>query len=491
MRDISSRSEGWGIVLTPRSNKRHALPLRVRLFGYLALFCVFVILILWVLQVALLGNFYRSMTLRRLRGDVRDISASIDLGDDLDIAVYDAAQDSGVCASVYKIKDGRGSTAASAHVKNNCFIHTFLSSDDLARIYSDTKNAGGTLVTGLIGDTENSDGGESMIYSVILDGDGAEYLMLFNTESYPVGATAAMITVQLSLITVLLLLGAAVLAVVISKNITHPVASLSSEAKRLAVGDYDVNFSGSGISEIQNLGDTLKYAASELSKNDRRQKERIANISHDLRTPLTLISGYSEVMRDIPDERTPENMQVVIDESARLSGLVNDILDATKLESGTEQLSTERFSLTDEVEAECRRYSEMLRAKGYTVTYERDGGDAFVMGDKRRVMQAVCNLVNNALNFTGEDKTVHVRQITADGICRTEVIDTGEGISKEDAELIWDRYYRARDRKTKGVPGTGLGLSIVRQVMELHGARYGVTSVPGHGSTFWFEMTLA
>ena len=99
--------------------------------------------------------------------------------------------------------------------------------------------------------------------------------------------------------------------------------------------------------------------------------------------------------------------------------------------------------------------------------------------------------MNNALNFTGEDKTVHVRQITADGICRTEVIDTGEGISKEDAELIWDRYYRARDRKTKGVPGTGLGLSIVRQVMELHGARYGVTSVPGHGSTFWFEMTLA
>ena len=141
--------------MTPRSNKRHALPLRVRLFGYLALFCVFVILILWVLQVALLGNFYRSMTLRRLRGDVRDISASIDLGDDLDIAVYDAAQDSGVCASVYKIKDGRGSTAASAHVKNNCFIHTFLSSDDLARIYYDTKNAGGTLVTGLIGDTEN------------------------------------------------------------------------------------------------------------------------------------------------------------------------------------------------------------------------------------------------------------------------------------------------------------------------------------------------
>ena len=86
--------------MTPRSNKRHALPLRVRLFGYLALFCVFVILILWVLQVALLGNFYRSMTLRRLRGDVRDISASMDLGDDLDLAVYDAAQDSGVCASV-------------------------------------------------------------------------------------------------------------------------------------------------------------------------------------------------------------------------------------------------------------------------------------------------------------------------------------------------------------------------------------------------------
>lgn len=491
MRDILSRSEGWGIALTPTSNKGRVLPLRGRLFAYLALFCLFVILILWVLQVALLGNFYRSMTLRHLRGDVRTISHAIGSGDEIDLAVYDAAQDGGVCISVYKIKDGRGSVAAKAHVKNNCFIHTFLSSDDLARIYSDTDNAGGTLVTGLIGDTDKADGGESMIYSVILDGDGAKYLVLFNTESYPVGVTASMITLQLSLVTVLLLVGAAVLAAVISKNITRPVASLSREAKHLAVGDYDVHFSGSDISEIQNLGETLSFAASELSKNDRRRKERIANISHDLRTPLTLISGYSEVMRDIPDERTAENIQVVIDESARLSSLVNDILDATKLESGTETLDSERFSLTREVEEECRRYSEMLRAKGYTVTYELSGGEGFVMGDGRRLMQAVCNLVNNALNFTGEDKTVHVKQTVADGVCRTEVIDSGAGISKEDAELIWDRYYRARDRKTKGVPGTGLGLAIVRQVMELHGARYGVSSVPGHGSTFWFELPLA
>lgn len=447
------------------------------------------ILLLWILQVAFLGSFYRSITIARLRTYAHTISDTIASDGDAELAIYDASEDCGVCMTLYRIEGSRGSTLVSSHVKNNCFIHTFLTTDEISRIYSGTLSSGGKLVTNLIGDTENTDGGESMVYSVLINGtEGEKYLLLFNTESYPVDATASMIRTQLSLITLLMLICAAMLAFLISKRITRPVAQLSAEAQRLATGDYDVHFSVSGIKEIEKLGETLGYAASELSKHERTQTERIANISHDLRTPLTLISGYSEVMRDIPEERTAENMQVVIDESARLTELVSDILDATRLDSDSELLGLSTFCLSDDVSDECLRYSHMLNAKGYTVTYELIGERAFVSADEKRIMRAFCNLVNNALSFTGEDKLVQIKQIVANGVCRTEVIDTGIGIGEDDLGMIWERYYRARDRKAKGVPGTGLGLSIFRKIMEQHGARYGVISTPGSGSTFWFEL---
>lgn len=469
--------------------KKRGAPLRMKLFWYLAAFFMFVIALLWIFQVVFMDGFYRTVTTAQMRKDSKRIEAVVASGGDIDAAAYDASIDSGVCISVYVIKDGSGTVTAEAHAKNGCFIHGLVSSDALSRIYSETESAGGRFSAELFGD-EKADGNGSILYSSLTQSHGAEYLILFNTEAFPVGSTAATITVQLSMITVILIIGAAVLAVVISRKITRPVSELSREAEELAVGDYNVTFTESGIEELNRLGDALDYAATELEKSDRMQRELVANVTHDLRTPLTLISGYSEVMRDIPGEVTAENLQVIIDESARLSALVNDVIEVSKARSGNMELNSTEFSLTDAVRRTTERYAEMLRPQGYTVIYESDGVHVRTVGDETKLLQAFCNFLNNAVHFTGDDKKIVVRQFVRGDVCRTEVTDFGEGIPSDKLETIWDRYYRARDRQTKGVPGSGLGLSIVKQVMLLHDFTFGVTSTIGVGSTFWFETKV-
>lgn len=467
---------------------RRCAPLRMKLFWYLAVFFMFIILLLWVFQVALMDSFYRGITLRDMKKNAAQITSVIYGGGDISAAAYRAAEASDACVSVYMIKDGTGKSISEAHLRNGCFIHGIVSGEALNQIYSETKSEDGSLSRELMLD-DREDGG-AFLYSRIAEHGGTEYLILFNAEIIPVNAVSSTITAQLLLITVILIVGAGILAVVISRKITRPVSELSREANELAGGDYRVSFEAGEIEELNRLGEALGYAAGELEKSDIMRRELIANITHDLRTPLTMISGYSEVMRDIPGEVTPENIQVIIDEAARLSALVNDVLEVSRAQNGAVKLRRSVFSITDAVKRETERYGELLGCKGYKVFYESDGACAETDGDETKLMQAFCNLLNNAVNFTGEDKTVTVRQSVHDGVCRTEVTDSGVGIPRDELKNIWDRYYRARDRHNKGVPGSGLGLAIVKQIMLLHDASFGVDSTEGCGSTFWFEVRL-
>lgn len=470
-----------------KKNRFGGTPLRMKMFWILTAFVLFAILVLWVLQVVLMDNFYQVVATEKMNKSCDMIAGVIADGGDVRSAAYSAAEESGACVSVYMIKNGSGIKIADAHVKNGCYVHDLISSGDLGRIYGEAVKGGDSYV-GNAGGTDIASGGGSILCADVIGDKGAEYMLLLSTESFPMGTMATTVTVQLSIITVLLLMGAGVLAVVISRKITRPVSELCDEAERLAARDYGVSFSGGDIEEINRLGDTIGYAAAELERSDRMQKELIANITHDLRTPLTMISGYSEVMRDIPGEVTPENIQVIIDESARLSALVNDVLEVSRAQSRTMMLNPVRFCISDAVEDVVNRYGVMLKNKGYSISYESSDTGVMTFGDETKLIQALCNLINNAVNFTGDDKKVFVRLSVSEGFCRIEVSDTGCGIPADELESIWDRYYRARDFQNKGIAGSGLGLSIVKHIMLLHDASFGVRSVVGAGSTFWFEV---
>jgi signal transduction histidine kinase len=286
-----------------------------------------------------------------------------------------------------------------------------------------------------------------------------------------------------------MLLFSMLLALLIARRIAKPIVSVSESAKTLAAGRYDVLFDARGYREIRELSDTLNVAAKELSAVDGLRRELVSNISHDLRTPLTLIAGYAEAMRDLPGENTPENAQIIVDEAKRLNRLVGDVLDLSKLQSGGQKLKLSRYNLTESLREIALRLAELTKAGGYTILFEADA-DAHVIADESHISQAVYNLLTNAVSFTGEDKTVTLRQITEPGVVTVEVADTGKGVAPEELAHIWERYYRSEKKHRRAEIGSGIGLSIVKSIMELHGGVYGVKSEPGKGSgsVFWIRL---
>ena len=202
-----------------------------------------------------------------------------------------------------------------------------------------------------------------------------------------------------------------------------------------------------------------------------------------------MITGYGEVMRDLPGENTPENIQIIIDEATRLSTLVNDLLDLSKIQSGAIQPEKSEFCLTDSIKNIFTRYAKLKEQDGYNILFESDE-DVYIFADELKISQVIYNLVNNEVNYVGEDKTVIVTQKVNGKKVLIEVTDHGDGIPPEKLEYIWDRYYKVDKEHKRGVIGTGLGLSIVKGILDSHNARYGVRSTLGKGSTFWFELDI-
>jgi signal transduction histidine kinase len=304
----------------------------------------------------------------------------------------------------------------------------------------------------------------------------------------PIDSTVSIIREQLIYITVILIELAFLVTLFISKRLSRPITSITNTAKQFAAGDYSVEFKGEGYKEVEELSTVLNNAENEIKKVSDLRKDLIANISHDLRTPLTMVKAYAEMIRDLsgdnPQKRN-EHVQIIIDEADRLTALVNNLLELSKLESGNMELEMSDFSIVDKLNDCMTRYTLLIEQNGYDIKYEPDE-DRIITADINKLDQVIYNFINNAINYTGEHKVIRVRQINKPGCVRVEVIDNGNGISKELLPLVFDRYYR--DAKVKrAVVGTGLGLSICKEILKKHGFAFGVSSVEGEGSTFWFE----
>ncbi len=292
---------------------------------------------------------------------------------------------------------------------------------------------------------------------------------------------------QFVLVVAAILVATGMVGYTMSKSISEPIIETNEAARELSRARYQRPPHSGGYREIAQLNDTLVQTAENLRKVEDLQRELIANISHDLRTPLTMIEGYAEAMRDIPDENTPENMQIIIDETERLSTMVNEVLDFSRLRTGSLELTMTRFNLTELVRKIVDRISHMTAVEGYSVTFEA-AEDVFVTADSGRISQVIYNLAGNALTYTGADKAVRIRQERKDGMVRITITDSGEGIPPEELPFIWDRYYRSRENHKRAVIGSGLGLNICRGILENHHAPYGAETPPEGGTVFWFAL---
>ncbi len=471
------------------------LKLKWKIFMLLLGFCALLLTILWLFQTVLLDTFYKNIRVSEIKRDAQTIVEYLadDASSDDSLAQTLAAlsQDGDYVANVVNA-DGSSVTAASIQQDNRA-------AEENRRQISHARAEGGEFYEYHTPDSTQSGPGfrppgrptmQSLVYvSLAQNAAGEERAVIIRAVISPVNATVDTLRYQLYIISGIMLFASIGLAIIIAKRVSRPIEDISVSAAVLARGDYSVRFSGKGFAEIVALSNTLNITAKELGKVEGLRRELLANVSHDLRTPLALIYSYAEMMRDFPDEIAPEQPATIMDEARRLSGLVNDVLDISKLESGMEQFNPASFNLTSCVAGSVRRMNELLTGEGFSVTFDYNA-EIIVVADEAKIDRAFYNLLINAVNYAGADKTVSVKQTVTGNNVRVSVTDNGDGIPPDDLPVIWDRYYKSAKAHRRGVAGTGLGLSIVKKIIELHGGNYGVDSQPGQGSTFWFEIIL-
>ncbi len=482
--------------------KRNVRTLRAKLFAYLALFVIFLLVVIWVFQVFLLSMFFEKTKQDELYSAADSITKFLNEPEKLNDEINEIVVDSMIYTRVYTVKED----GIAVRVDNqqpwagHCYLN-HATNEQLQELANKAYENGGVYYFRRTVDADdvntptentskfkiNPDTHKELVYVKFTESNEKMYIIMMNMIYTPLNSMVRTLNIQFLWIAVILLCGAGALSGVLSYKISSPLVKMNESAKKLAKGNYDADFSGEGFKEMKELGETLNYAAMELSKTDKLRQDLLANISHDLRTPLTMITGYSEVMRDIPGENSPENVQVIIDESKRLTELVNDLLDLSKLQSGTAQLERSVFNITDTVRSTMYRYSALTKHEGIKIEFFAED-DVTVKADRKRILQVIYNLINNALNYSGDSKLVHVYQTVCGKKVRISVTDYGEGISEENLPQIWDRYYKIDKVHKRAMVGTGLGLSIVKEILENHEAEYGVISEQGKGSTFWFEL---
>lgn len=505
-----------------QSNKRfdrHYLPLNFKLLCYFLLFGFAIVIVLWVFQTFFLESFYTATKSSQVEKNAQVISKSIEENknaletienvasyNSLSVYVYDSTSlftlkycceyDNPVSNLNFQYHDVYSYyKLAEENDGHYLFITSNYKEDSIKgkfeRQFFDEYSSSDTAERNTIRYASAPDKNvQNMVYTDIINlQDGSECFLIVTSSITPLTNTVEIVRDQLAIVSVVFVLLAVIISLYASYRIAKPISKTNTAAKELAKKNYDVDFNARGYLEVEELNETLNYAKTELAATEKLQKELIANISHDLRTPLTMITGYGEVMRDLPGENTPENIQIIIDEATRLSTLVNDLLDLSKIQSGSIQPEKSEFCLTDSIKNIFTRYAKLKEQDGYNILFESDE-DVYIFADELKISQVIYNLVNNAVNYVGEDKTVIVTQKVNGKKVLIEVTDHGDGIPPEKLEYIWDRYYKVDKEHKRGVIGTGLGLSIVKGILDSHKARYGVRSTLGKGSTFWFELDI-
>ncbi len=479
------------------------ISIKWKIFIFLLGFCSALLVLLWLFQVVFLESFYKNIKIKEINSSAAAIIKNIE-NEDLPELIERIAVANDVCVEVVL---ENGMELFSSGILRDSIIQK-MPPFEKAVLFKKTQEKGGELLeyyrhsdiyqervyeeNKFIGriPPPGVERQETIIYAKVITNDsGRSVMLLLNSVISPVNATVTTLRTQLYYVTGFMIVFSAFLAFVIAKRVSQPIERINESAKMLASGNYETEFHGDGYKEISELSETLNYTAKELSKVEGLRQELIANISHDLRTPLTLIGGYAEAMRDFPNENNAENAQIIVDETRRLTTLVNDVLDISKLQAGAQGLHLRDYNLTESIKATIKRMNGMLRKDGYVIEFLYDR-EIYITADETKISQAFYNLLINAINYTGKDKSVFVRQTADSGKVKIEVIDSGEGIAKEDLPYIWDRYYKLDKTHKRAVTGTGLGLSIVKSIIDLHEGEYGVSSEINQGSVFWFSLSL-
>lgn len=460
---------------------------------YLIIFCILTASIVFLFQIVLLQPMYEANKIKSIETVGSFVEKFIE-DERLDEFVDYMQSQSDTCIMVYQSSSSGGMQGSIGN--RGCMISSITNSERAKFV---TKAIGSKNHSYLARVTNNSsdfgvdgdqgDNFDTIVYTKIVNVADYSSIIMVSGNITPLNATTETLASQMRYIALFMIVAVAILTLLMYRHIAKPIIGITSNAKQLPQGKYTIDPKTNRYKEAADLNNTLVQAANDIQKADKAKRDLISNVSHDLRTPLTMIGGYGEMMIDLPEEKTDENIQVIVDETKRLNALVNDLLDMSRLQDGRIILHKEVFDISALLKTQLQKYDVYRMQEGYTIESELLD-TIYVNADKIRIEQVINNFLNNAVNYGGEAKHIIVREIKKENTVRIEVQDFGEGIDPEDLDNIWDRYYKVDKEHVRVSNGSGIGLNIVKQLLELHGVPYGVKSSKGKGSTFYFEMPI-
>lgn len=448
--------------------------LTIKTLFILSSFVILILLSLWVVQIKMASVIYERhqiKTIKTIASKVKNSNSAL-----LDFSLENYAYKYNMCIEYFN-----GNEYSSYNTKiNGCILNN---TDPKVTEYKKNLIRQNRNYMKVYDDTENQ---KSLIYYVDINEDQFAFL---NIGLEDVNSSSYLLKDQLIYFVLVIIMISFLVSIFVSRIINKPIIKLTEEAKKLGKG-VPVHFEDSNIREIDVLSNTLTIAASEMNKTVELRKDLVANVSHDLKTPLTMIKAYAEKVRDLTfadEEKRNKDLNVIIEETNRLNNLVNDLLDLSKLESGMNTLDYEEYDLVANIKNIINRYDILIEDNNYK--FELDlPKKLIVYADKKKIEQVIYNLVNNAIEHTGDDLTVKISIKKSNMYYKVSITDTGGLLKESDKALVWNKYYKKEKQHKRNVVGSGLGLSIVKNILEAHKLPYGIDLEENKYTTFYFKI---
>ena len=471
--------------------------IKSKIWMYMLLLVFLILVVVWLLQVTFLQQFYehyKATDVKRIQAEmVMQLSKAEDVGTAYK-SIIDMAQENEMYVAIY---DSNCNTVMTPFMFSDIPFRDVRMISPMLQDYKEivqtaVNEMNRTRSANYVYYGEESRRGESYVgvVSKIIANDG-EFYIFSRAPLAPVKATTDIVKRNYMMVLVIGFLISTIMAFLLAGYLSRPINALSKGAKAVASGklDYEIPEITGDDSEIGVLIKDFNHMTKELSKVDQLKKDLIANVSHELRTPLTMIKGYAETIRDITGEKKEKREQqlgIIVDETDRLTELISAILDLSQLQAGKVELKNEAINFSNTVEKVAMGY-QYFEDKGHVIETEI-AENVMITGDNDRLEQVLHNLIDNAINHSGEEKRVRI-SLTGGTNPVFSVQNSGEPIDSEDIKYIWERFYHTDKEGKRRTTGTGIGLSIVREILEIHGYEYGVTSNEEEGTKFWFSPT--
>lgn len=451
--------------------------LKRKIWQYLIIFSLVIILFLWLFQVIFINKYYeytKTKDIKHIANKLLTAYNSENIYDTLDEISYQE----NLCIEITSSNSTlyRSSTTSNCLFSKGVLKESFINSGSKEETYN----------------LQNPQfANKTILEAIKLDDNLYAFL---STSLEPLDSTAKILKEQLLIISILILSLSLLIGYFISKRLSKPIVDISKKANLIAKGKIKKEFtSDSDILEIEDLNNSLNEMMVELGKTEELEKDLLANVSHDLKTPLTMIKAYAEMVRDLTyndKEKRNSNLNIIIEETDRLALLVNDILTLSKLQQSMDNLTLSEFDLILLIKNILKRFTIYEEKYGYNIIFKHTNiRKLMIKADQKKIEQVLYNLIINAINYTGSDMKVVINISKVNNLYKIEVIDSGKGIDTKDLDNIFDKYYKSEKKHKRNLYGTGLGLSIVKSIFLLHDYKYGVDTKKGKGSSFYFYIS--